>query len=427
MATQADVQGSGVPALSAQSRWAPDALSATSIGVVAACALQNVISAAPLVNGSFSQFMLPVTQELHLSRTAFTAALTVLSIVGIFAYPLFGRMADRFGARRVMMAGILLYGLSVASLSLIGANLVVFYGLFLLVGAASAIPSSVVISKLVSGWFDRHRALVLGIVGGGGISLGYTLTPIIAAGLIGGFGWRDAYIGIGLIILLVGLPLTLFMREAPKLRAATIDSSDPLPVDGVTGKEARATARFWIMLAAVTLGAGASTIFYTHIFAFASDRGISPGHAIGAMSAAGAANGLWQIVLGRILDRASFPRVAAPMVLAGVLGLAILMLTDSAAAWILGGMLLGISSGSEYGLIPYALLRYFGGRAYGELYGFIYGVVWLSMGIFPLASAAVFDFVGSYTMAWIAGGVCMVLAAVLLLILPRFPERSVAA
>jgi MFS family permease len=100
------------------------------------------------------------------------------------------------------------------------------------------------------------------------------------------------------------------------------------------------------------------------------------------------------------------------------------MLTDSPGAWVLGGVLIGISSGSEYGLIPYALLRYFGGRAYGELYGFIYGTVWLSMGIFPLASAAAFDLIGSYTIAWISGGACMAVAAALLLLLPHFPEKA---
>ena len=96
------------------------------------------------------------------------------------------------------------------------------------------------------------------------------------------------------------------------------------------------------------------------------------------------------------------------------------MLTDSVPLWILGGLLFGVASGSEYGLVPYALQRYFGRGAFGELYGIIYGIVWLSMGVFPLISAALFDLLGSYDVAFMAMGGSIFAAALMLLTLPRY-------
>ena len=397
----------------------PDTLTPASIGAVAACFIANVISSAPIVSGTFGIFMLPITGEIGWSRTAYTSVLTMTALIGVFAFPWGGRLADRIGPRPMMLWGLVAYGLALALLSLVNASPLIFFGLYALIALASAGPSTVVGAKLISGWFVQRRGTILGLTGGGGISLGYILAPHVSHALIDAFGWRGAYIGMGAIVLGLGLPTAwLFLRDPPA--SARTDAETPADLTGMTAAEARATPQFWMLMAAVVLGAGATTVFYTHLVPYASDRKMPTEAALWALSAAGASNGLWQIIMGRVLDRTATPRIAAPMVLAGLAGLALVLLTSTPAAWVLGGLLLGVSSGSEYGLVPYALQRYFGRRAFGGLYGLIYGVVWLSMGVFPLASAAVFDLLGSYDLALAASGLFILASAVLLFVLPRY-------
>lgn len=75
-------------------------------------------------------------------------------------------------------------------------------------------------SRAVSTWFDRRRGLVLALVMAG-VGTGAMVFFPIAQAWIAGYGWRAAYVVLGALVLLLGLPLTaLFVRERPKDSAA---------------------------------------------------------------------------------------------------------------------------------------------------------------------------------------------------------------
>jgi MFS family permease len=62
-------------------------------------------------------------------------------------------------------------------------------------------------------WFDEQRGLALGIALSG-VGLGTAIIPPIAAFLIGHLDWQSAYIAVSAVILvLAGIPVTLFVRE----------------------------------------------------------------------------------------------------------------------------------------------------------------------------------------------------------------------
>ena len=81
---------------------------------------------------------------------------------------------------------------------------------------------------------------------------------------------------------------------------------------------------------------------------------------------------------------------------------------------------MGLGLGTEYGVLPYFLSRYYGLRHYGAISGAVYGVIVLIQGVTPFLMDLVFDLTGSYRGAIIA--ICFGLAAGALLILrlPRF-------
>src|SRR3546814_10429784 len=83
-----------------------------------------------------------------------TIALIALAVL----YPLVGRLGDRFGARRVLVPGILLFGLGMMSLSLVGNSLALYTALTVLVGMAGVVQSPLLYSMVVAHRAPLHRS-----------------------------------------------------------------------------------------------------------------------------------------------------------------------------------------------------------------------------------------------------------------------------
>jgi len=387
--------------------------------VVAACTVGNLVSATPMVNSVFGVFLLPLSKAFGWPRAEVSGVLALIAVIGALAYPIVGRIADRYGARRIILIGNLLFAASIAALALANGRVMQVYFLFALVGVAAAIPSTVLYGKVVAGWFAARRGLMLGVTAGLGNGVGATVMPGVAAILIGLWGWRGAYLGLGLIVLALGFPiLFLALREAPKSTAAR-DGAGVIQ-DGVTSSEARRDPVFLMLAAAIALGAGSLTALFTHVVALLLDRHIPIAVATGVIMAFALSGTGWQLAFGYLLDRASTPKIAAPFFLISILGVVLIAMASAPTWLLLGGLLVGLGLGAEYGLMPYALARYFGLRAYGETYGLIYGLIVLTMGVTPMLMDLVFDRTGAYAIALAAIGLSLALSAGLILLLPRY-------
>jgi len=387
--------------------------------VVAACTVGNFVSATPMVNSVFGVFLLPLSKAFGWPRAEVSGVLALIAVIGALAYPVVGRIADRYGARRTILIGNLLFAASIAALALANGRPVQVYFLFALVGVAAAIPSTVLYGKVVAGWFAARRGLMLGVTAGLGNGVGATVMPGVAAILIGLWGWRGAYLGLGLIVLALGFPaLFLALREAPKASAAS--QGVAVSQGGATRAEARRDPVFAMLALAIALGAGSLTALFTHVVALLLDRHIPIAVATGVIMAFALSGTGWQLAFGYLLDKVQTPKIAAPFFLISIVGV-VLIAVASAPTWLLlGGLLVGLGLGAEYGLMPYALARYFGLRAYGETYGLIYGLIVLTMGVTPMLMDLVFDRTGAYSLALAAIGVSLALSAGLILLLPRY-------
>jgi MFS family permease len=386
--------------------------------VVVACTVGNFVSATPMVNSVFGVFLLPLSKAFGWPRAEVSGVLALIAVIGALAYPVVGRIADRYGARRTILIGNLLFAASIAALGLANGRPAQVYFLFALVGVAAAIPSTVLYGKVVAGWFAARRGLMLGVTAGLGNGVGATVMPGVAAILIGLWGWRSAYLGLGLIVVGLGFPtLVLALREAPK---ASGGSEGVVIHAGATSAEARRDPVFLMLAAAIALGAGSLTALFTHVVALLLDRHIPITVATGVIMAFALSGTGWQLGFGYLLDRAQTPKIAAPFFLISILGVVLIALASAPTWLLLGGLLVGLGLGAEYGLMPYALARYFGLRAYGETYGLVYGLIVLTMGVTPMLMDLVFDRTGAYTLALAAIGVSLALSAGLIHLLPRY-------
>ena len=383
-------------------------------GVVVACTVGNGVSVTPMVYTVFGLFLIPIATEFGWPRAGVSFVLLIIAIAGAIGYPIVGRLIDRYGARPVILTGNVLFAASVASVSLVEASRLQFYSAYALIGITAAIPSSVMFTKVIAGWFDQRRGLFLGIAGGLGNGLGAALSPLFVYALISSYGWRAGFQGIGAAIILIGFPvLYLLLRDPPRdvSRSATEHLEKTA---GLSLAEALKTSTFWIILAAIALGAGCMTAIFAHVVPMLLDRGVSAGQATTVLATFSLVTAGWQIGMGYMLDRIPRPWIAAPFYLLALAGLILLESASSYPLLLLSGMLMGLGLGTEYGVLPYFLSRYFGTRHYGAISGSMYGVIVLTQGLTPFLMDIVFDVTGNYDIAIIAICIGLVLGAILI-------------
>ena len=368
----------------------------------------------PMVYTVFGLFLIPIATEFGWPRAGVSFVLLIIAIAGAIGYPIVGRMIDRYGARPVILTGNVLFAASVASVSLAEASRIQFYSAYALIGITAAIPSSVMFTKVIAGWFDQRRGLFLGIVGGLGNGIGAALSPLFVYALISSYGWRAGFQGIGAAIILIGFPvLYLLLRDPP--RGVSRTATEHLEkTAGLSLAEALKTSTFWIILAAIALGAGCMTAIFAHVVPMLLDRGVPARQATTVLATFSLVTAGWQIGMGYMLDRIPRPWIAAPFYLLALAGLILLESTSSYPLLLLSGMLMGLGLGTEYGVLPYFLSRYFGTRHYGAISGSMYGVIVLTQGLTPFLMDLIFDVTGNYDIAIIAICVGLVLGAILI-------------
>ena len=392
-------------------------------GVVVACTVGNGVSVTPMVYTVFGLFLIPIATEFGWPRAGVSFVLLIIAIAGAIGYPIVGRMIDRYGARPVILTGNVLFAASVASVSLTEASRLQFYSAYALIGITAAIPSSVMFTKVIAGWFDQRRGLFLGIAGGLGNGIGAALSPLFVYALISSYGWRVGFQGLGAAIILIGFPvLYLLLRDPPQgvSRSATEHLEKTA---GLSLTEALKTHTFWIILAAIALGAGCMTAIFAHVVPMLLDRGVPAGQATTVLATFSLVTAGWQIGMGYMLDRIPRPWIAAPFYLLALAGLILLESTSSYPLLLLSGMLMGLGLGTEYGVLPYFLSRYFGTRHYGAISGSMYGVIVLTQGLTPFLMDLVFDITGTYDLAIIV--ICIGLVAGAILITRLLPFDAV--
>ena len=383
-------------------------------GVVVACTVGNGVSVTPMVYTVFGLFLIPIATEFDWPRASVSFVLLIIAIAGAIGYPIVGRLIDRYGARPVILTGNVLFAISVALVSLTEASRFQFYTLYALIGITAAIPSSVMFTKVIAGWFDRRRGLFLGIAGGLGNGIGAALSPLFVYMLISNYGWRAGYLGIGIAIILIGFPVLYLLLKDPPQGASRTATETLEKTRGLTLTEASRTRTFWIIMAAIALGAGCMTAIFAHVVPMLLDRGVPAGQATTVLATFSLVTAGWQIGMGYMLDRIPRPWIAAPFYLLALLGLILLESTSSYPLLLLSGLLMGLGLGTEYGVLPYFLSRYFGIRHYGAISGSMYSVIVLTQGLTPFLMDLVFDVTGTYDSAIVAICIGLVVGAILI-------------
>ena len=357
--------------------------------VVAASAVGLVFSVGTLLVYSFGVFVRPLNEAFGWNRTEVSGAVA-LSQYTLAAFGwLWGVLIDRYGPRVVLVPSVVIIGVLFASLGLLTSNLMHLYLVFgaipILAGGAAPIGySGVLIRK-----FDRRLGLALGIALMG-IGLGASIIPPLTSAILQRAGWREAYVLLGVLTIVVTLPAALVATRGLGRDARRRDAASTPVWPAIRTRRFLQVCVTFLIMGMVSLGAVA------HFVPMMQDRSMSLSQAATIAGSIGLGTLVFRAAGGWVLDH-----VHARVVLSGTAVLAAVALAflaygqNTLTAWA-AALLLGAVLGAEADLIAYQVSRYFSAALFGRLFGIAFGVYVVGVGTGPLIMGVSHDFFGGY-------------------------------
>lgn len=371
----------------------------------------------------FAVFLKPVTEDLGISRSMLASGLAETMVLCGLTSPLVGGLIDRWGCRKILLPGIPLFSLTIAAFAFLQPSWTSIYLLFGLAGVIGAAQNTVPYVTVVSRWFDRDRGLALAIAMTG-FGLGIVVVPFLANVMIQFAGWRMAYVGLGgTVMLFAFLPVWLFVNEPGRAQApATVNESANQYRQGPTAAEVfRTNWRFWIMCIGFLAAIASTNGTLANLVAMLTDRGTTTTQATSALSIAGLGVILGRLLCGWCLDRFHGPNVAVCFFLLPTLGIALLLSGAMGVIPATGAFLCGVGTGANTALMAFFASRYFGLRAYGTIFGTMFGAFLIGLGVGPFLHSLSFDMLHSYRPALIGSCVSLLCVAGLFAPLGAYP------
>jgi MFS family permease len=403
--------------------------------VVLASGIGLALCFGPIIVGTFGVFLKPLSREFGWSRGQISMAFSVAMLALTATVPFIGRLADYVGARRVILAATIFFGLGVFVLAFLTNLLWQLYAIYLVIGVAGGGSGSVLYSKVITRWFDRKRGFALGLTMAM-LSASFSLSPLVAQVLLSTIGWRATYALMAFVIIGITIPVVgLLLRESPHSLGllpdgATVHLELPrilVEEDAqLSFHESWHARSFWLIAASFFLMSVSFSGLIIHLVPLLTDRGISARNAALAASLVGCGGFIARIGIGYVLDIFFAPSVAALMFAASTLGFCILLVPTGSLLPFLAALLIGIGQGAELDIIPYMASRYFGLVAFGEIYGYLFAVFTFGGVIGPVLMGKAFDALGSYRPILLVFAVATLLASVLMTRLGPYRSTELA-
>jgi predicted MFS family arabinose efflux permease len=380
-----------------------------------------VISTALGLRQSLGLFMQPMVAGLGISAASFGFAIALQNLVWGLSQPLVGALADRHGARPVVMGTAAVFALGLG-LMLVAADVpagLQLAGVLTGVGIAGT-GFGVLIGTVSRAAPPERRTQTVGLVAAAG-SLGTMVIAPLGQGLIGAFGWQAAMLAFAAIaasMMLLAVPI----RSAPVSRAASA-------IEGTlreTVREALAHRGYMFMTLAF-FACGFQLVFIaSYLPSYLELCGIAPGVGATALALIGLFNAIGTYAFGLLGARFSQKRLLALIYLLRTLVIAgFLLLPVTAATTLVFASAMGLL---WLGVVP--LVTGIIGRMFGLTYfNTLYGIAFLSHQVGSFLGAwmggVVFDLTARYDVAWAALIVIGVVAFALQWTMDERPPRGI--
>jgi MFS family permease len=372
---------------------------------------------------TFSAFVESLQKDFGASRGSVSL---VFSLAGFLYFGLgivSGPLADRWGSRRLAVAGMILIGigLALASVARDLTEIYLAYGLGVGLGIGVAY---VPVLGAVQRWFVRRRGFASGLAVSG-IGVGTLVMPPLASFLIEAFGWRHAYLILGVMAAAIGGGMALLIENDPRDRGVGPDGDEPQSAstsaepEGASVREAIVSRRFVGLYAACLICAFGVFVPFVHLVPYALDYGVPKSVAVLLLGVIGVGSTMGRFFLGGLADRIG--RGPSLLLMFVGMALALVIWVVSTGIWSLAAFafVFGVFYGGWVAVLPALVMDYFGGRNVSGVIGFLYTSVALGTLIGPSAAGFAFDLSHSYTLPILASVGANVIAAAIVVVMLR--------
>jgi len=346
-------------------------------------------------------------REFGWSRAVVTSgnALGKLLVAPLFGF-IAGWIIDRYGPRRMMMAGALMAGSALIGLSLMN-SLGMFYLFYVLNALGYVFGGPLPCQVLISRWFSKNRGKAMGIAYLG-IGTGGALVPLISAGLEKHIGWHLALASLGVLIILIAFPLAFFIKEPPADKIAVKKAEANVPIKAILSNR-----NFYLLAFGSMCSIGAVGGVNQHMKLYLRDLSFSQSQAAHVLSLILLSSLLGRVLMGILADtmRRKYVMILIYLIVGGSIPL--LLMPDFPGRIYIFASIFGIGLGGDYMIIPLMAGDLFGVRTLGRVMGIILVADGIAESLMPMLVGRLYDVAGTYVIGFIVL-ICVALAGALI-------------
>ena len=381
-------------------------------------------SAATSAISLLSIFVVPLSEDFGWSRSVIAGGISGGTLVGLLGAVFVGRIVDRHGARKLLAFGCFAQGIATIGLAFTQ-GLWMLFPLLAIARSNLVAVVSVAAPTAAANWFVRKRSQAIAwVVMGDKMSL--VIFPPLVQVVISASNWRVAWAGLGVFTLVFGVvPALAFIRRRPEDSGLlpdgdegmspakpSVESNTTSEIEWVA-KEALRTSALWLLAILQFVRGAVGTSIAVHRVPYFTDQGIDVTIAATLVTvfAVGMAVGtpLWT----KLMDIVPANWVLALHFLSmGGVMFFLLSVSTAGVAYVYA-FTEGVISTGNNPVILITIARYFGRTSLGTIRG-ITQVAWITgLGVGPPIAGLVYDFRGSYVIAFTFFGILAVMASLL--------------
>ncbi|MFC2070498.1 MFS transporter [Chloroflexota bacterium] len=381
-----------------------------------------------IASQGFTTYMGPLQSHFGWSKAVLASPRSVTQIEGAIIGPLEGFLIDRFGPRRVVATGIFIMGLGFI---LFGQtqSLWMYYLASIIIALGTGLQGQLVMSVAVNNWFSKKRTIAQSVMG-----LGYSMAGVAAVPALvyiqKQMDWQSSAFLTGLLIWVVGFPLSMLLRTRPEVIGSIPDGGIPDLVAtendasdeeyDFTLREAIRTRAFWLLACARAIGNIGIMGIQVHLFLHL-EEGVGLSRTIAALvwmvaSLSNIPSRLLGGFFGDRLPKKVILGIAMIFMAVAMYLLAIAVSTEMAFAY---AVLLGIGWGIQTPLVNAIQGEYFGRKSQGIIRGWLQT---LSLPIniaVPLVAGYMADVQGTYRPTFTVIALVIIVGSVMVFLTTR--------
>ncbi|MGG3280529.1 MFS transporter [Paenibacillus solani] len=360
------------------------------------------------LNNSVGLFLKPVSTDLGVGLGSLSLYVSISAIITMFFLPIGGKLMAKYDTRMVLVTAIVLQAGAFALFGLMN-SVWGWYILAVPLAVGGVFITVLAGPVLINQWFKKSKGLALGIMGAAGGALGVVVQPVVGT-LIATSGWRNAYIFVGVAVLVIVVPIVLLLiRKSPAekqtLPYGSEDTSEAAMAaaaadnKGVTLSAAKKSSSFYLLITFFFMITSIAS-FAMHIPTYLMDKGFDVTFAGNVMATNMVGVLIGSLVIGYASDKIGSKNTALIVMVLGIISIAMMLFSGSSTIIIsIAVGLFGFVTSAIGTLGPALTSSLFGNKEYSQIYSIAsLGLAISSIVAIP-AYGYVFDLTGSYTTA----------------------------